>query len=90
MQRKVWKYPLKVQDAAQNLMVPHGGKIVHVANQNNTPTLWIEVNSNHVDEQRTFRMFGTGHPIEPAFWEHVGSCIITPFVWHIYEWKVRE
>lgn len=85
--RKVWKYPLEVRDGHQDIEIPIGGRIIHVDNQNEVPTLWVEVEPKYASMiTRTFRVFGTGHEIE-AGWKHRGTCIISPFVWHVYEWS---
>ena len=86
MIRSIWKYPLKIIDEEQELMIPQDGKIVYVDNQNHAPVLWIEVFPKSPKEARNFRVFGTGHPI-PTFWNYIGTCLLPPFVWHIYEWK---
>ena len=84
--RKVWKYPLKMENGRQEVMIPQGGKVVHIDNQNHSPTLWVEVNSMESEESRTFCVIGTGQGV-PTYWDYVGTCLIPPFVWHVYEWK---
>jgi hypothetical protein len=67
--------------------VPEGFKTVHVDNQYELVTVWIEIDTD-VTELVTVEWFivGTGHII-PDGTEHVGTCLAHhgEFVWHIYE-----
>jgi hypothetical protein len=84
--RKVWKYKLDMEGFQSIFEIPEGGKVIHVDNQRGNPTLWVEVDPIKSNEKRTFTYFGTGHTIPVDNWKHVGSCIIEPYVWHVYEW----
>lgn len=87
--RKVFKYSFPTTDAF-SLHMPKGAKIVLVEPQESIdPTLgaclWAEVNPEAPQEQRTFRLFGTGHVIADDNLVHVGSYQHSVFVWHLYE-----
>lgn len=79
-QRIIHKFPLTTE---QNNL-PHG-KPVLVANQDGmTPTVWIERDAAfNTGPGDTYVFIGTGHPV-PVDWEHVGSSVCGPFVWHVY------
>lgn len=81
----IWKYPLKLTDDMQAIGMPMSARIVHVALQGQTPTLWAEIDPDAPITERNFSVHGTGHPIKSG--EYVGTCVGTPFVWHIYEIK---
>ena len=84
MSKQVWKYLLVSDPGAQALKLPLGAKLLHVGPQGKRLGLWFEVDIEEKKEQlRTFRVFGTGHAIEGG--THVGTVVITPYVWHVYE-----
>lgn len=83
--RVVWKYPLALTSATQQVTMPAGARVVHVQVQGSEPTLWAEVDP---EESRTmlrlFRVVATGVPV-PAFFDHRGTIHLDWTVWHIYE-----
>lgn len=91
MTRAVWKFAMD----APTLTQPMGEKsrVVCVANQDNTPTLWVEVNLEEMNEMksaavsRTFQLYGTGHPIRDDNQVYVGTAhgIDGWMVLHVYE-----
>jgi len=85
--RKIFKYPLEINDSPQVINVNKNAKIVMVGNQDGTLCLWIEVDDQALKDPRKFYVKGTGHPI-PSWMCYIGSAIIKPFVWHVYEEKV--
>jgi hypothetical protein len=92
--KTIWKYPLKTTDD-QVVNMPVGAKILHLAVQGETPTLWalVEVDDfldeeSRVYESRRFRIFGTGHHI--STWDnlaYVGSYQLGggALVFHVFE-----
>lgn len=88
MTKQVWKYVLEITDSVQNIEMPAEAKLVHVGSQEERNIcLWFEVNWSHPKGEqsiiRAFRVHGTGHPI--AMGNHIGTVVIMPLVWHIYE-----
>lgn len=86
--RTIYKYPLAIVDNAQSIRAPAEARVVHVDNQNERPTLWMEVDDSRPNERRTFVVVvGTGAPVpaEPA--AHVGTVLTAGggYVWHVYE-----
>jgi hypothetical protein len=64
--------------------------VLTVAQQDDNPTLWAEVDPTAPTEPRTFEIFGTGHPIHEDMGverAYVGTCFIGSFVWHVYEYE---
>lgn len=87
MNKVIYKYPMEVLDGRGEARLP-AGKVLLVAGQGGPiPTLWIEHDSadpgNGVFE--TYLVVGTGHDFDDTGFEHVGSCVCGPYVWHIYK-----
>lgn len=86
--RTIFKYPVEVAYFFQ-LELPLGAKFVHIApgtKYSEKISLWFEVDTEEQDRTtRTFHIVGTGNPIPAAATQHIGSVIMFPFVWHIYE-----
>ena len=82
----IWKFPLAITDI-QEAEMPHGAKILHVDNQDGIPTMWAEVDTRQVMVKRIIAVVGTGNPMSDAaaMGNHVGSVLMPPFVWHIYD-----
>lgn len=84
--RTVWKYTLGIADA-QTLSMPYAAKVLCVAVQGGSLCLWAEVNATAQRRQaRNFYIVGTGNPLPSGVsLRHVGSVVMPPFVWHVYE-----
>jgi hypothetical protein len=56
------------------------------------PCVWLEVRPDEPESGivREFQMFGTGHVVPDEGWEHCGSFVDGPFVWHIYGRAAEE
>lgn len=84
--RAVWKYQLTV--GPQEVRMPAGAEVVHVAEQEGVVTLWAIVDPRPGEEAvRRFHVIGTG-----TAWgagddnlHYLGSCMDSPFVWHVFE-----
>lgn len=61
-------------------------KVIHVGNQRNEITVWLEVNTLARECMKPLTVVGTGQPI-PNGVRHVGSAILRDgaFVFHVYE-----
>lgn len=62
-----------------------GAEVVHVGVDPGSgyPAIWIMHDPNKEQQQLKFQLIGTGTPI-PDGLEHVGSVIISPYVWHVF------
>ena len=102
--RAVYRYPVHLNDDLQSIDMPNDARIVHVGIKGDDPdtvNLWAEVRIDENNmiragaktETRSFRVFGTGHPIQNPTdgrkYEYVGTAIMDnpSFVWHVYELK---
>lgn len=59
----VWKYELPIGDNVI-IQMKAGAQILDVAEQNSSLYLWAMVCVDNKDEERHFRIVGTGHPIK--------------------------
>ena len=84
----IHKYLVPIEDKI-SIELPIGAKILSFQSQHNRPTIWVLVDPNAPKETRNFRIFGTGHPIDPqfSFDEYIGTCLMneTELVWHLFE-----
>jgi hypothetical protein len=85
----VYKYPFPIEGAFE-LELPRGARILAVQMQRGTPNFWALVDPAAPTERRAFRLFGTGHPIEPRpgllmEGHYLGTIQDEGFVWHVFE-----
>jgi hypothetical protein len=81
---RIWKYPLVITDV-QTLTVPIGARFISAAVQDGTPVVWAEVNETGPKVDVRIEIIGTGNPVAPARRQFIGTILMDPFVWHIYE-----
>lgn len=87
--RTIWKYELEVTDQ-QIHAIPEGGVILCIQVQREHPCIWVLVNREHPQEERTFRICGTGHEIsENEDLSYIGSFQLYngAFVGHLFEMR---
>ncbi len=89
--RVVYKYPLDIASTVTRKM-PEGAEVLHVGMQDEGLMLWAlaKAPSEHAwaNETRTFRVYGTGHPIpDDVLAQYLGSVKDGPFIWHVFEIK---
>jgi len=82
--KTIHKHVLDIVDEIQELTIPQNSKILFVGNQNGNLTFWIEVDTASTPIMRSFVVHGTGHPIRNNE-IYIGSAMIAPYVWHVYE-----
>lgn len=83
--KTVYKYPFYLSSTFQ-LSMPAGAEILMVEDQDGVPCIWALVDPGSSFETRTFRLYGTGHPIEnPDPLKHRGSFQQGRLVWHLFE-----
>lgn len=84
----IHKYPFKIADRI-TLLLPSDHRILKVDRQynqsQNEACLWAFVNPDSKMLPFPFRIFGTGHPIDPVdVTEYVATWQAQPFVWHMF------
>ena len=88
MKKTVHRFEVAADDTWNTFHCPDG-PILAVGNKG--PTIvefWCEAESSKTYGLRSFRVFGTGHPV-PGYAVHVGTAPRNALglVWHIYESK---
>lgn len=81
----IYKYVLDVEDE-QQLPMPKGATILHVASVSDQVTLWALVDPDAPVVNRKFVIHGTGHDVtEPD--QYVGTAITMNgrLVWHVFD-----
>ena len=68
----IWKYPIPTSDGTI-LEMPDGAVVLTVQVQDGTPCLWALVDPAAMMLPRTFRCYGTGHPVAVVRHEYVGT-----------------
>lgn len=87
----IYKYliPLLAEQVVHTFDLPPGSRVLHVGSQDPENVLiWVQQKANFTGptKQRAFRVYGTGHLIDPnEVKEYIGSVVVAPFVWHVYE-----
>lgn len=80
----IWKFPLRIIDV-QVIQMPSGAKILAAANQSGVLCIWAKVNPANASELRTIEIVGTGIPVDDYQRQFIGTVVIEPFVWHVFE-----
>ncbi len=85
MSRRIYKYQI---NPSTILLLPVGSKCIHIGAQGANVYMWAEVwtdMSPLVTEEWRMFIIGTGHELlEGMDYEHLGTAMIDPFVWHVY------
>jgi hypothetical protein len=84
----VWKVPLEVTDV-QTVSLPFDWTCLLVDGQRGQLTMWVKVSENTPHEDYLIAVTGTGHPVPPMA-EHLGSCQVGTFVWHVWAIHGKE
>ena len=86
MSRKIYKYPVGIK-GSQGVMMPVGAEILTVQVQNGTPCLWALVDIDKPVVMRHIHTYGTGHDIEPADYDYIGTYQLYDgqAVFHVFE-----
>lgn len=87
----IWKFPLEVI-GSQLIEVPAGSVILSVGNQRGTVCMWVVVDPSVEErESRCIEIHGTGHSFNNSSVpdgksrKFLGTVIVDPFVWHLFE-----
>ena len=80
----IWKYALEMTDR-QFVSMPEGATLLSVANQRGALCLWALVDPDNPGVMREINIVGTGNPMTEDETHFIGSVVIEPFVWHVFE-----
>lgn len=88
MDQAIYKWTLDIEDK-QTLSLPAGAQILSVAMQRDEVCLWALIDPKATKVQdRTFEIFGTGHPIPQGIQRKFLGTVLThggALVWHVFE-----
>ena len=90
--KTIYKYEMPIVDTFC-LSLPKDAQILTFQNQRGEPCIWVEVKTENSLEERTFRVFGTGHEIpENLHLTFIGTIQqeTLRLVWHLFEQKYNE
>lgn len=81
----IWKYELRITNR-QKVQLPACARLLSVANQRGTLCLWAQIDpDNATIVERDIEIIGTGNPMPVARRVFLGTVVIDPFVWHVFE-----
>jgi len=83
----IWKFPVEIKGEVK-IQMPKFARILSVQMQGSTPCIWAVVDTAYATEQRTFRVFGTGHPVPDTHattLTFIGTVQVGRLVFHIFE-----
>ena len=84
MSQSIWKFKLEITDR-QIVPMPLKALILSVGVQRGSLCLWARVNTEAEVADREIEIIGTGHQIRPDGRRYIGTAIMEPFVWHVFE-----
>lgn len=88
--RRVFKYRIDIAEG-QEIWIPSGARVIHVGlDQENSPCIWCEVDTEADPVPVRLSVHGTGCGILPEHGDHLGSFVSVPFVWHVYSPDIRK
>lgn len=93
----IWKFSLAIRDGPQEVAMPRRAIILDAFIQDEKDGLiqfWALVNPNMLLEIRTFRIYGTGHPIADEQVDQLAHIATVPMldgrlIWHVFEIVTR-
>lgn len=82
----IWKYELASYTDINTIKMRKDAEILSVQVQGGEVCLWAYLNNLNEDEQRYFRIIGTGHLIPDDFTANfIGTVQLDNLVFHIFE-----
>ncbi len=85
--KTIYKYNVTLEDTFE-LKLPKGAQVLSVQEQYGDPVMWAVIDTEAPKEKRTFRLVGTGHPIDPELnLAFIGTFQLDhgDFVGHLFE-----
>jgi len=84
----IYKYEFDLYHVGKiaTITMPGGARVLYVGVQRpGFICLWAMVDANAKPVSRTFRVYGTGHPMDEPANHYLGTCMDGPYVWHVFE-----
>jgi hypothetical protein len=86
--RRIYKYELHSGSKETDIYLPKDAEFLDVQMQGSKACVWFifdKVNEYSTLPYRTFRVYGTGEPIEDERAKYLKTFHSPPFVWHFFE-----
>lgn len=84
MDKRIWKFPVPVQDGDVIYEMPEGAQFLAAQRQGVDMQCWWLVEQGAPLDHRVLRIFGTGHPV-PDGYAYLATIQYGQFVWHLFE-----
>ena len=81
---RIYKYRIKIRDV-QVLSLPKDARVLCFQLQDDIPCIWAVIDDRAPKEERTFYIFGTGHPMTQEWGQYHGTIQQHGLVWHLFE-----
>jgi hypothetical protein len=81
--KTIWKFPFRTAETV-TIEMPSGAHILHVGMQDGTPCLWALVDTEEPPISISFRIHGTGRPVDEQGINYIGTYFQDMFVWHVF------
>ena len=84
MSKRIFKYPLKVEDE-QIIKMPLGYQILTVQIKDNVPCIWaiVDDNEKHIIDC-SIMTIGTGHYFDNHLLDYIGTYQLNQLVFHVF------
>lgn len=89
MSTNIFRYRLNIESIAQAISMPSASTVLSVAPARDGYyiDLWAKVANSDHNRDKTFQVFGTGHPMPetgPPL-DFIGTCVMSDgLVWHVF------
>lgn len=80
----IYKFPLSIV-GRQVVEMPVGAEVLCAQVQAGELCLWATVHAEVEVEPRAFWVIGTGNVLPDRLGRYVGTVLMPPFVWHVFE-----
>ena len=83
---KIFKYPFEVKNKII-IDMPFNANLLTVQTQSDVPCIWAMVDPENTSEPKKFKVFGTGHQIDEANLNYIGTFQLYQgnFIGHLFE-----
>jgi len=83
---RIWKFPLPLEDLVE-VSMPKDSRILSLACQDGQICMWAKCDPDAPKVTRKFVIAGTGHPLPFGLGEFIGTVLMGPLVWHVFEFN---
>jgi len=87
--KTIHRFPLLPSSAGRDIVleIPRQAEVLSIGIRplDNVPSLWALVSDGYDVCLRTFRIYGTGWMLPDNPGEYVGTFMVGPMVWHVFD-----